>query len=129
MKYRVLYAHTDVMGIVNNERYLEYFEAGRGELMRSMGYPYTELEKLNIGLPLIEAKIRYFSGAKYDDELRITAMMDNMPGVRLKINYEIFVKDKIVADGYTEHAFVKLDSLKPVRPPAEFINILKKHNK
>ncbi|MCX6162965.1 MAG: thioesterase family protein [Ignavibacteriae bacterium] len=125
LKYRVLYSHTDVMGIANNERYLEYFEAGRNELMRSRGFPYTELEKLKIGLPLIEAKIKYIAGAKYDDELRITAEMGKMQGVRLTINYKIFVGEKLIAEGYTEHAFVKLGSLKPVRPPEEFINIFK----
>jgi len=124
-KIRPLYAHTDVMGIVNNTRYLEYFEAGRNELMRSLGYPYTRLESQNIGLPLIESHINYFSPAKYDDELEIIAYLKNLPTVRIKIEYEIMLKDILVVNGWTTHSFLNLKKFKPVRPPQDFISLLK----
>ncbi len=123
--YRPLYAHTDIMGIVNNTRYLEYFEAGRNELMRSIGYPYTKLEAGNIGLPLIEAHVNYYKPAKYDDELRIIAYLKSVPTVRIKIDYEIMVGDLLLVDGYTTHSFLDLKRFKPVRPPADFLELLK----
>lgn len=55
-------AHTDMMGVVNNARYLEYFEAGRNDLLRNLGMPYTELEKRNVGLPVIEAFAKFITG-------------------------------------------------------------------
>ncbi|HWQ80964.1 MAG TPA: thioesterase family protein [Ignavibacteria bacterium] len=123
--YRPLYAHTDIMGIVNNTRYLEYFEAGRNELMRNIGYPYTKLEAGNIGLPLIEAHVNYYKPAKYDDELRIIAYLKSLPTVRIKIDYEIMVGDLLLVDGYTTHSFLDLKRFKPVRPPADFLELLK----
>jgi len=48
---RVLYAHTDKMGVVSNTRYLEYFESGRGEFLRQLGYTYKEMEEDKIALP------------------------------------------------------------------------------
>ena len=126
---RVLYAHTDNMGIVNNGRYLEYFEAGRNKLLRELGYPYTELEKLNFGLPVIEAHAKYISTAKYDDIVIIRAALNTMPGVRVKIDYELFVKDRLIVTGYTEHAFINLDTMNPVRPPKDFIELVKPHFK
>lgn len=125
VKIRVLYAHTDVMGIVNNGRYFEYFEAGRNTLLREMGFPYTEFEKKNIGLPVIEAHANYISTAKYDDIVIVRASLNNIPTVKVKIDYELFVDGSLVATGYTTHAFIKLDQMKPVRPPEDFISIVK----
>ncbi len=127
--YRPLYAHTDIMGIVNNTRYLEYFEAGRNELMRSIGYPYTKLEAGNIGLPLIEAHVNYYKPAKYDDELRIIAYLKSLPTVRIKIEYDIKVGDTLLVDGYTTHSFLDLKRFRPVRPPADFLELLKTYFK
>ena len=121
---RVLYAHTDNMGIVNNGRYLEYFEAGRNTLLRELGYPYTELEKLNFGLPVIEAHANYVSTAKYDDIVIVRAFLKTMPGVRVKIDYELYVGEKQIVTGYTVHSFINLATMKPVRPPVDFINIV-----
>lgn len=124
---RVLYAHTDKMGVVNNARYLEYFEAGRNDLLRKTGYPYTELEKDNIGLPVIEASCRYIATAKYDDIVTIKSFLREMPTVKIKIDYEVYVNETLIATGYTIHSFVNFEKMKPVRPPEKFINILKNY--
>jgi acyl-CoA thioester hydrolase len=123
--YRVLYAHTDKMGIVNNARYLEYFEAGRGDMLRKIGYNYKQMEKKNIALPLIEAYCRYVDTAKYDDVLVIKCFMKEIPTVKTKIDYAIYVNEKLVAEGYTVHSFVDLIKIKPVRPPEDFIKLIK----
>ena len=127
IELRVLYAHTDKMGVVNNARYLEYFEAGRNDLLRKTGYPYTELEKENIALPVIEANCKYIAGAKYDDIITVKSYLREMPTVRIKIEYEVYVENKLVASGYTIHSFVDFEKMKPIRPPEKFINILKNH--
>lgn len=125
---RVLYAHTDNMGIVNNARYLEYFEAGRNTLLRQMGMPYTELEKLNYGLPVIEAYAKYISVAKYDDVVTICAFLKSFQGVRIKIEYELFANSKLIVTGHTIHSFINLTAMKPAKPPKLFIDLIKKYN-
>ncbi len=123
---RILYAHTDVMGVVNNVRYLEFFEAGRNELMRSMGYPYPQLEAKNVALPLVDAHINFKTPARYDDMIRIVATLKEMPTVRIKIDYEIFVGERIVVTGYTTHSFLDLKKFRPVRPPEDFMDVVRK---
>lgn len=120
-----MYAHTDKMGVVNNARYFEYFEAGRNDFLRKLNYPYTVLEKENIGLPVIEAYAKYIAGAKYDDLLTIKTSLLNIPTVRFKINYEITCNDVLIAEGYTVHSFVDYKKMKPVRPPEKFIELIK----
>lgn len=124
-KVRVLYAHTDIMGIANNTRYLEYFEAGRNELLRSMGYPYTELESKGVMLPLIEAHLKFITGAKYDDEVDVYAILKEVPRARIKIFYEVKRGDELLAEGYTVHAFVSPHKFKAQRPPADLIDLIK----
>ena len=126
VKILVLYAHTDKMGIINNARYLEYFEASRNQLLKKIGYPYTELEKKNYALPVIEAHLRYIAGAGYDEELTIRSYMKTKPSVRIRIDYEVIAKDKIITTGFTEHSFINLTAMKPVRPPDDFTELINK---
>lgn len=123
--YRVLYAHTDKMGVVNNVRYFEYFEAGRNDFLRKLGYPYTKLEAENIGLPVIEANAKFISSAKYDDVITIKTYLNQIPGVRFKIEYEIICNRKIIVTGFTIHAFVDYKKMSPIRPPEEFVNLIR----
>ncbi len=128
-EYRVLYAHTDKMGVVNNVRYFEYFEAGRNNFLRKLGYPYTELERENIGLPVIEAYAKFISSAKYDDVIIIRTFLKQIPSVRFRIDYEIVCNEKTIVTGHTIHSFVNMEKMKPVRPPEKFIDIIKKKSR
>ncbi len=125
IKIRVLYAHTDQMQIVNNGRYFEYFEAGRNTLLRELGYPYTELEKIDYALPVIEAHANYISTAKYDDIIVVKSYLREMPTVKVKIEYELFVNETLIVTGHTVHSFIKLSSMKPAKPPTEFLELVK----
>ncbi len=49
--YRVPYADTDNMGVVYYANYLIYFEIGRTELLRQIGYTYKEMEKKGLYFP------------------------------------------------------------------------------
>lgn len=125
LEYRVLYAHTDKMGVVNNARYLEYFEAGRNDFLRKLGCPYTELENENYGLPVIEAYAKFISSAKYDEVIKIKTILNQIPTVRFKIEYEIFVADTLIVTGFTVHSFVNIEKMKAVRPPEKLILLIK----
>lgn len=113
------------MGVVYYGRYYEYFEAGRSDMLRKLGYPYVELEKKNLSLPVIESYCKYLSFAKYDDLITIKTSLRDIPTVRIKMDYEIHRADDLVVSGYTRHAFVSSESMKPVRPPEKFIELIK----
>src|SRR5205809_1105666 len=86
---RVLMADTDAMGIVYHANYLRWFEVGRAELVRAAGLPYVEMEKLGLGLPVIEARLRYKASARYDDVLSIDARVAEIGRVRVNFHYRI----------------------------------------
>ena len=126
LKIRILYAHTDKMGVVYYGRYFEFYEAGRNEFLRKLGYPYSRIESQNIILPVIEANSRYLAPARYDEEISLFTILKDIPSVRIKLEYliENSKKEKL-AEGYTIHSFVNAKTMKPTRPPADFLEIVK----
>jgi acyl-CoA thioester hydrolase len=125
---RVRYADTDQMKVVYHGKFLEYFEVGRAALIRSLGLPYSELEKRGVLLPVIEAFTKYRRPARYDDMLIVEALVEDLPQAMLKIKYRICREGEkdILVEGYTIHSFVNSSTNKPMRAPAYFIEILGK---
>ncbi len=122
-KIRVRYAETDKMGLAYYGHYLTWFEVGRTEYIRDTGIAYSESEKSGLRLPVIEAGVKYLKPAYYDDVLTIKAYFVSKPGLRLKIDYEIWRDDTRLATGFTEHVFTD-ENLKPKRPPKKLLNNL-----
>ena len=124
-KTRVYYRDVDQMGIVYYTRYLEYFEAARTELLRSIGLDVTKIEQMGYFLPVISCHCDYKKSAKFDDELDIITRINELPRSSMKIEYEVFnsVK-KLLVTGYTVHSFIKSNG-KAVKPPKVLIEKLR----
>lgn len=120
---RVRYADTDKMGITYHSKYLEWFEIGRTEMLRDIGFPYTQLEKEGIGLPVLEVYCRYHRAAKYDQLLRIVSTVKTLPRVTIRIDYKIYDEQMLLVDGYTTHPFIGISG-KPVRVPKSLLEVL-----
>lgn len=123
---RVRYADTDKMQFVYNGKYLEYFEVGRTELLRQAGLPYSEIERRGFQLPVLETHIKYKNAGRYDDLLEVEAIVKEIPRPKIHIDYVIKRSGtgEILAEGYTEHIFIKEDSKKAVRPPQFYIDVI-----
>lgn len=76
---RVRYAETDQMGIVYYGNYAQYFEIGRVESMRQLGYSYKEMEAEGVILPVVEMHIKYLRSAVYDDLLTVKTTLQELP--------------------------------------------------
>jgi acyl-CoA thioester hydrolase len=86
---RVRYAETDQMGVVYHANYLVWCEVGRTDLMRELGFPYSELEQQGVRLAVAEASLRYGAGARYDDLIRITTRLGSVRSRAITFEYEI----------------------------------------
>lgn len=113
---RVIYADTDAMGVVYHTNYIKWFEVGRCELLRSIGYPYARLETDGIMLPVVECGCKYRTPAVYDDMLEITARIAELKGATVLIDYEIrrLETGELLVTGFTKHA-VTDQRFKPIR--------------
>jgi len=128
LQFRVRYSETDQMQTFYNARVLEWFEVGRTELIRAMGIPYVEWETRGIFLPLIEARIFFRGRARYDDLLEMTVTLKAEGRARLLFDNRIVQADGSgpVADGYTIHPMVSMETGRPVRTPDWVIELLNK---
>ena len=122
---RVYYRDVDQMGIVYYTRYLEYFEAARTELLRSIGLDVITIEQMGYFLPVISCHSDYKKPAKFDDELSIITKIDELPRSSMKIDYEVYNSEKnLLVTGYTVHSFINSNG-NAVRPPKVFIEKLR----
>ncbi|MFC1785377.1 acyl-CoA thioesterase [Candidatus Neomarinimicrobiota bacterium] len=122
---RVYYRDVDQMGIVYYTRYLEYFEAARTELLRSVGLDVITIEQMGYFIPVISCHSDYKKPAKFDDELSIITKIDELPRSSMKIDYEVYNLEKnLLVTGYTIHSFINSNG-NAVRPPKVFIEKLR----
>src|SRR5688572_24674502 len=107
-RVRVRYAETDKMGVVYYAHYLVWFEIGRTEWLRDVGWTYRAMEDEGLGLPVIEAHCEYKAGARYDDELDIRTRARLVSAVRLAFDYDVVrsADGQTIASGHTVHATI-----------------------
>ena len=118
-RVRVRYAETDKMGVVYYANYLVWFEVGRADLLRSLGWSYREMELAGVSLPVIEAQCSYQRPSRYDDDIEVRTTGRMLSPVRMEFEYAVIrAQDQTtVATGKTVHA--ALDAAgKPCRLPA-----------
>lgn len=125
--YRVPYADSDQMGFVYYGRYLTYFERARNELLRALNFTYKDMEARGLGLPVIEAHVNYRQPACYDDELRISAELSWLKLVRMQVFCQVWRGQDLLADGYTIHAVMNLQSKKATRLPHDLEKLFRLH--
>jgi len=103
---RVRYAETDQMGVVYHSNYLIWFEVGRVELMRSLGFDYKRMEADDDTYMVVaDVHCRYHFPARYDELITIRTRILEAKTRTLQFGYEIFrQKDqKLLATGDTTH--------------------------
>ncbi len=68
---RVRYGETDQMGYLYYGYYALYYEQGRAEAIRQLGFTYKELEEQGVMMPVVEMNAKYFRPALYDDLITV----------------------------------------------------------
>jgi len=114
------------MGVVYYSNYLVWFEICRTEYFRSLGYPYVDLERKKIFLPVLESYCRYKSSLTYDDEARVYLTAVEIKGIKLTFKCEVENKrtNQIAASGYTKHVFIDQNN-KPIKIPVEILKLIR----
>lgn len=116
--YRVCYGDTDQMGVVYYANYFTFFERGRTEMLRSVGFPYSRLEQLGVFLPVTEAKCRYYAPARYDDLVTLRSTVLELGRVRLRIGTQVRLDGKVLVSGEVTLGCVNAER-RPVRVAGE----------
>ncbi|MEX2670614.1 MAG: thioesterase family protein [Phycisphaeraceae bacterium] len=86
---RVRYTECDPMGLVHHSTYPVWMEMARGELLRTTGLSYAELESSGVLIVVVKMNLHYKLPARYDDVLDVTATLRRVTHVRIEHDYEI----------------------------------------
>ncbi len=126
-QFRVRYADTDQMAFVYYGNYARYFEIGRVEALRSLGISYRQLEEEGVMMPVLENYSKYLRPAFYDDMLEIRVSIKEMPGIKIRFDYEIFRQTgELIHTGYTLLAFVSVATKKLCSPPDSVLEAVRR---
>ncbi|HET6557392.1 MAG TPA: thioesterase family protein [Prolixibacteraceae bacterium] len=127
-KIRIYYEDTDQMGVVYYGNYARYYEIGRTEMIRDLGFTYKQMEELGIMLPAHSLKINYLKSAYYDDLLTVRTIVDTIPKVKFPIKTEIYnEKGELINTGEVVLVFFNARTNKPCAAPKFFVDEMMKY--
>ena len=115
----VRFAETDAQGVAHNSAYLVWFEVARVAYLAEFAGGYSALRARGVESFVLESHVRYRQPAHFDDRLRIHARIGELSGARFRFDYVIDRNGETVADGWTSHACVDAQTLRPTRIPLD----------
>jgi acyl-CoA thioester hydrolase len=105
-RLRVRYAETDQMGVVYHSNHLIWFEVGRVELVRQLGFSYRDMERDDkCFIAVAEARCRYRAPIYYDDEVVVRTKLKSVRESVVHFSYELVRGENgaLLAEGETTH--------------------------
>jgi acyl-CoA thioester hydrolase len=124
-KIRVRYGETDQMGYVYYGNYALYYEVGRVEALRTIGFSYKELEAKGVMLPVLSLEIKYIRPALYDDLLTVRTSIEHLPQTRIRFQHEVFNESgTLLNKGAVELVFVDAHTMRPTQAPDYFLELM-----
>jgi acyl-CoA thioester hydrolase len=118
-RIRVRYAETDQMGVVYHANHFIWFEVGRVEFLRQLGFSYKDMEQQDdCFIAVVDARCRYKAPALYDDEVIVRTRLKNIRESVIHFGYELVrVSDgAVLAEGETTHIVADSQMRKTVLP-------------
>lgn len=124
---RVRYGETDQMGYLYYGNYATYYEIGRVEMLRSLGFTYRALEEEHkVMMPVVSMQVNYIRPAFYDELLNIRTTLKELPGKYITFHMEIFKENgKIANVGRVRLCFVDIETNKTIPTPEVMLEKLR----
>ena len=123
---RVYWEDTDAGGIVFNANYLKFFERARTEWLRSLGIGQQQLKASTGGMFVVaQTSVRYLRPARLDDELMVTASLQQSGRASMTIEQQVLLKDTLLCEGSIRIGWVDASSMQAARIPLTIIESLR----
>lgn len=126
-RIRVRYAETDQMGVVYHSNHFIWFEIGRVELMRQLGFSYKEMEASDdCFIAVVDARCRYKAPVHYDDEVVVRTHLKQVREKVIHFGYELINArtEQLLAEGETTH-IVANAQMKTRKLPEKYLQVFR----
>jgi acyl-CoA thioester hydrolase len=127
-RVRVRYAETDQMGVVYHANHFVWFEVGRVELLRQLGFSYRDMEREDgCFIAVAEATCRYRAPARYDEEVLVRTRLKNVRESVIHFSYELVraSDNALLAVGETTHIVTNAE-MRVVALPEKYFTAFRK---
>lgn len=116
---RVRYGETDQMGYLYYGNYALYYEVGRTDAIRQLGFTYRQLEEQGVMLPVAEMNVKFLRPAYYDDVITVkTTLRELSTNHKITFHSELFnEKGELLNVGTVTLVFVDAKEKKRVNMP------------
>ena len=127
---RIYWEDTDAGGIVFYANYLKFFERARTEWLRSLGVNQQALRERTGGLFVVsEASLKYHRPARLDDELVVTARLQEAGRASLLLRQQAHLVGQapghaLCCEGSIRIGWVDADRMRPARIPEDIVQRL-----
>ena len=119
---RVGYADTDRAQVVHHSTYLRYLESARVEYLRTRGFDFRAMELTHgLSLTVVEARVRYRAGARFDDLLEIRTWVGEANRAKLRFDSLVMREEEVLTEAQITVCCVKIPEAKLVSMPPELI--------
>jgi len=128
---RVYYEDTDAGGVVYHSNYLNFFERGRTEYLRALGFEQDQLrDELDILFVVKRVEVDFKIPAKFNQLLNVSVEMRKAAGVRLHFVQEITTSDKKMTFcvGNIEVVCIRSSTLRPTPIPKVILQAIQDAN-
>jgi acyl-CoA thioester hydrolase len=126
-RIRVRYAETDQMGVVYHANHFIWFEVGRVEQLRQLGFSYKDMEREDeCFIAVVDARCRYKAPVHYDDEVVVRTHLKHVRDKVIRFGYELRHADtgRLLAEGETTH-IVAGSKMEPRALPAKYLKVFR----
>ena len=123
----VRYAETDQMGVVYHANHFIWFEVGRVELLRQLGFSYKDMEREDdCFIAVVDARCRYKAPIHYDDEVTVRTYLKHVREKVIRFGYELRSAEtgELLAQGETTH-IVADSTMRPRALPEKYLNVFR----
>lgn len=126
---RVHYALTDQMGMVYHGHYAQFYEIGRTESIRALGFTYKDIEALGVVMPVVDLHTRFLRPAKYDDLITVRTILKELPlHHKIVFHGEIFNEgSELLSTGEVTLYFIEVEGMRRCGMPEILKDKLKSH--
>ena len=136
---RVYWEDTDAGGIVFYANYLKFMERGRTEWLRSLGVEQRKLREETGGQFVVsETQLKYHRPSRLDDELLVTADLQQLGTASLIIGQRVLSKTEqertgasapvLLCEGTIRIGWVDAATLRPARIPKQVTGTLERYS-
>jgi acyl-CoA thioester hydrolase len=114
------------MGYLYYGNYALYYEVGRAEAIRQLGFTYRQLEEMGVVMPVAELNCNYYRPALYDDLVTVKTILKELTeGSKIQFHSELYNEEgALLNKGVTTLVFYDPKEKKRTNMPQELFTRL-----